>query len=78
MYTKLRLRVNREKSRVELANRRSLLSYSFWYANGGTVLCRVALKAARALKQRVRLITRRNGGRSMRSVVVELKQYLPG
>jgi RNA-directed DNA polymerase len=78
MYAKLRLRVNRDKSKVELANKRSLLSYSFWYAKGGTVMCRVAPKAARALKQRVRLITRRSGGRSMRSVVAELKRYLPG
>lgn len=78
MYAKLRLRVNREKSKVELANRCSLLSYSFWYAKGGTVMCRVAPKALRALTQRVRKITRRSGGRSMRTVVAELKRYLPG
>jgi RNA-directed DNA polymerase len=42
MYTKLRLKVNRAKSKVELAHKCSLLSYSFWYAKGGTVLCRVA------------------------------------
>lgn len=35
MYTKLRLRINREKSKVELAHQCSLLSYSFWYARGG-------------------------------------------
>ena len=34
MYAKLRLKVNREKSKVELAHKRSLLSYSFWYARG--------------------------------------------
>ena len=78
LYAKLRLRVNRAKSKVELAHKRSLLSYSFWYAKGGAVRCRVAPKAARALKQRVRLITRRSGGRSLRSVVAELRKYLPG
>lgn len=78
MYARLRLRVNREKSKVELAHKCGLLSYSFWYAKGGTVKCRVAPKALRALKQCVRRITRRNGGRSMRTVVAELKQYLPG
>jgi hypothetical protein len=57
MYAKLRLRVNRAKSKVELAHKRSLLSYSFWYSKGGAVMCRVAPKAARALKQRVRQIT---------------------
>jgi RNA-directed DNA polymerase len=78
MYTKLRLKVNRAKSKVELAHKCSLLSYSFWYARGGAVRCRVAPKALRALQQRVRRITRRSGGRSMRSVVAELKRYLPG
>jgi len=78
MYAKLRLKVNREKSKVDLAHKRSLLSYSFWYARGGAVMCRVAPKALRALKQRVRSITRRSGGRSMRSVVAELRKYLPG
>jgi RNA-directed DNA polymerase len=78
MYAKLRLRVNRAKSKVELAHKRSLLSYSFWYAEGGAVRCRVAPKAARALKQRIRQITRRSGGRSLKTVVAELKQYLPG
>jgi RNA-directed DNA polymerase len=78
IYAKLRLKVNREKSKVELAHKCSLLSYSFWYAKGGTVRRRVAPKALRALKQRVRMITRRSGGRSMSSVVAELRKYLPG
>ena len=75
MYAKLRLKVNREKSKVELAHKRSLLSYSFRYARGGAVACRVAPKALRALKQRVRLITRRSGGRSMRSVVAVNRRW---
>ena len=78
MYAKLRLKVNRSKSKVELASRCSLLSYSFWYAKGGAVACRVAPKALYALKQRVRKITRRNGGRSLASVIGELRKYLPG
>jgi group II intron reverse transcriptase/maturase len=78
LYAKLRLRVNRAKSKVELARKCSLLSYSFWYAKGGMVRCRVAAKALRALKQRVREITRRSGGRSLRTVVANLRQYLPG
>jgi RNA-directed DNA polymerase len=73
MYAKLRLRVNRAKSKVNRAHKCSLLSYSFWYAKG-----RVAPTALRALKQRVRETTRRSGGRSMRSVVAELRKYLPG
>jgi hypothetical protein len=52
MYAKLRLRANRAKSKVEPAHKCSVLSYSFWYAKGGTVMRRVALTALRALKQR--------------------------
>ncbi len=78
MYAQLRLRVNRAKSKVELAHTRSLLSYSLWYAKGGAVMRRVAPKATRALKQRVRKITRRSGGRSLKAVVAELRKYLPG
>ena len=78
MYAKLRLKVNRSKSKVDLASKRSLLSYSFWFAKGGTVRCRVAPKALHTLRQRVREITRRSGGRSLRTVVANLRQYLPG
>jgi RNA-directed DNA polymerase len=78
MYAKLRLRVNREKSKVVQAHKCSLLGYSFWYAKGGAVMRRVAPEATRALKQRVRQITRRSGGRSLRTVVAELRSYLPG
>src|SRR6266851_6385653 len=78
MYGKLRLRINRDKSKVALAQKCSFLSYSFWYARGGAVMRRVAPKATFALKQRVRQITRRNGGRSLSRVIAELRRYLPG
>lgn len=78
MYGKLRLRINREKSKAALVQKCSFLSYSFWYARGGAVRRRVAPKATQALKQRVRQITRRVGGRSMAAVVAELRSYLPG
>jgi RNA-directed DNA polymerase len=77
-YAKLRLRVNREKSKVEIAHKCSLLSYSFWYGKGGAVLRRVAPRALSAMKQRVRSITRRSGGRSIERVSGELRRYLPG
>ncbi len=34
MYGKLRLRINRDKSKVAPAQKCSFLSYSFWYAKG--------------------------------------------
>jgi len=78
MYAQLRLKVNRTKSKVALAQKCSLVSYSFWYAKGGAVMLRVAPKATHAFKQRVREITRRNGGWSLARVVAELRKYLPG
>jgi hypothetical protein len=77
MSAKLRLRVNRAKSKVAPARKGRFLSYGFWYARGGAVMCRVAPKAIQMLQQRVRQITRRSGGRSLRMVVAELRSYLP-
>lgn len=78
LYTKLRLRVNASKSTVDLATRRKLLGYSFWVAPGRVIKRRVNAKALGALKDRVRVITRRTGGRSIEQVVNELRVYLTG
>jgi len=78
LYAKLRLRVNASKSAVDLATRRKLLGYSFWVAPGRAVKRRVSAKALAALKDKVRSITRRTGGRSIEQVVEELRGYLTG
>jgi group II intron reverse transcriptase/maturase len=78
LYTKLRLRVNTSKSAVDLATRRKLRGYSFWVAPGRWVKRRVSAKALGALKDRVRAITRRTGGRSVEQGVEELRGYLTG
>jgi RNA-directed DNA polymerase len=78
MYAKLRLRINREQSKVAPVSKCSFLSYAFWFGKGGAVMRRVAPKATEALKRRVRQITRRSGGRSIGAVVEELRTYLPG
>jgi group II intron reverse transcriptase/maturase len=77
-YAKLRLRVNETKSTVARAGARKFLGYSFWVAAGGVVRRRVAPKALEELKQRVRQITGRSGGRSLQQVTSELGQYLAG
>jgi RNA-directed DNA polymerase len=77
-YAKLRLRVNEEKSTVARVWDRKFLGYSFWVAKGKVVKLRVAPKALEELKQRVRRITRRSGGRSMEQVTAELGAYLRG
>ena len=40
MYVKLRLRINREKSKVAPVSKCSFLSYAFWYGKGGAVMRR--------------------------------------
>jgi len=78
LYAKLKLRVNESKSAVARAWERSFLGYSFWVAPGRTIKRRVSPKALMAMKERVRQITSRNGGRSIAHVVAELRSYLVG
>ncbi|HQP89330.1 MAG TPA: group II intron reverse transcriptase/maturase [Thermoanaerobaculia bacterium] len=78
LFGRLRLVVNEDKSAVDLAWRRDFLGYSFWVAEGRRIRRRVAGKALEAMKQRVREITNRNGGRSLTAVAAELKAYLTG
>jgi RNA-directed DNA polymerase len=78
LYARLRLRVNEAKSAVARPQDRKFLGYSFWYAKGGEVRRRVAPKALAAVKDRVREITARNGGRSIKTIATELRGYLTG
>jgi hypothetical protein len=66
---KLRLEVNEEKSAVDLAVRRDFLGYGFWVFRKERITRRVARKALVAMKERVREITNRNAGRSLKAVV---------
>jgi group II intron reverse transcriptase/maturase len=78
LYAKLRLKVNESKSAVGPATSRKFLGFSFWFDRDGQVKRRVAKKALDKLKQKVKEKTRRNGGRSMRSVIENLSKYLAG
>jgi len=78
LYARLRLRINEAKSAVGRPQDRKFLGYSFWYAKGGEVRRRVAAKALAAMKERVREITARNGGRSMKSIFAEMRSFLTG
>jgi len=78
LYAKLRLRINEEKSAVARVWDRKFLGYSFWVAKGRKVMLRVAPKALEELKQSVREITGRSGGRSMDQVCGTLGSYLRG
>jgi RNA-directed DNA polymerase len=78
LYAKLRLRINESKSAVARPWDRKFLGFSFWVAPGREVKRRVASKALVAMKQRVRSITGRSRGRSIPTVVAELRGYLVG
>ena len=78
LYTKLKLQINEAKSAVGSAFGRKFLGYSLWVGKGKEVKCAVAKKALENFKTRIRQLTRRNGGRSMKQVVEKLKPYLRG
>jgi len=78
LYTGLRLRINESKSTVAKPWDRKFLGFSFWVAPGRMVKRRVAAKALEKMKTRIREITARNRGRSMKTVFEELRGYLTG
>jgi RNA-directed DNA polymerase len=78
LYAGLRLRVNEAKSAVDLAWKRKILGYSFWVAKDSTVRRRVADKSLATMKDKVREITKRTGGRSIEQVCKRLGEYLRG
>jgi group II intron reverse transcriptase/maturase len=78
LFARLRLQVNDAKSAVARVWERKFLGYSFWVAKGRIIRLRVAPAALAEMKARVRVITSRTGGRSMKAVVTELRSYLTG
>lgn len=74
---KLKLRLNESKSAADRVSRRKFLGFQVWYAGAGAKL-RVADKALKTFKDRVRRLTSRSRGRSVENVVKELGVYLTG
>jgi len=73
---KLKLKVNQEKSAVATPWTRKFLGFSF--TSGKEPKRRIAPKAKERFQKRIREITQRNRGVSMRRRAVELAQYLEG
>jgi len=73
---KLKLKVNQEKSAVARPWERKFLGFSF--TNGITPKRRIAPKALLRFKARIRAITRRTRGISLKAMVQELGRYLQG
>ena len=78
LYERLHLKVNETKTAVAPASRRKFLGYAFWYGSGGQVKCRVADKALKTFKQRIRQFTCRSGGRNLTEIAERLRAYMPG
>jgi group II intron reverse transcriptase/maturase len=78
LYAKLKLHVNAEKSAVARVWDRQFLGFSFWVAPGRVVKRRVAPKALRKMKDRIRDLTSRSGGRSITQVGTMRRSYLIG
>ncbi len=78
LYGRLRLKVNETKSAVASVFGRKFLGYSLWVAPGGVVKRKVAAKPLLTFKHRVRELTRRSGGHSIKAVVEQLRSYVQG
>jgi len=73
---KLRLKVNASKSAVARPKDRKFLSFSF--TSGKNAKRRIAPKAVERFKAKVRTLTRRHKGQSLRQIVELLGEYLRG
>jgi len=78
LYGRLHLTVNETKSAVASVFGRRFLGYAFWIAPGRVVKRRVADKAIKAFKDRIRLLTRRVTGRSLTAVTAGLRSFVLG
>jgi group II intron reverse transcriptase/maturase len=79
LYASIRLRVNETKSAIDDVENRKFLGYSmYWVKREPRPRLCVAPKALKAMKDRVREITRRSRGQSMKRVAEDLRTYLVG
>ncbi len=76
-YAKLALRVNESKTAVASVWGRKFLGYCLRPSPQGGKLA-VARQALQELRQRLRQLTRRAGGRSQEQMVADLRHYVPG
>jgi len=75
---RLKLKVNREKSKVTDASHMTLLGFGFYFWCGGTVRIKVARGSITRLKVRLRELTRRNWGVSMQRRIERTSTFIRG
>lgn len=78
LETKLKLKVNREKSGVRRPSKGNLLGFSFWHGRGGEIRPRVSEKSYDRLKEKVRKLTSRSWSVSMAHRLEKLTQSTRG
>jgi RNA-directed DNA polymerase len=74
---KLKLKVNRQKSKVDRASKVKFLGFSF-YKYRGEVRIRVATKALQRFRERMRRLTRRTRSGKLEDIIREVNQYVRG
>jgi RNA-directed DNA polymerase len=74
---KLKLRVNRQKSKVDRARKVKFLGFSL-YKYRGEVRIRVATQSLKRVRRRLRRLTRRTRSGKLEEVIREINQYLRG
>ena len=75
---KLKLRVNKEKTKVAYIGHVKFLGYGFYPSKGSKIKLKVHKKSIIKMKERVREITSRSRGISYETLKLELKQYVRG
>lgn len=75
---KLKLRVNKEKTKVAYIGHVKFLGYGFYPSKGSKIKLKVHKKSIVKMKDRVREITSRSRGISYETLKLELKQYVRG
>jgi group II intron reverse transcriptase/maturase len=74
----MRLKVNRDKSRVGSPTQIKFLGFRFYTRSNGTKGISVHPKSVKRFKAKVKQITKRNRGKSFDQIVYELKRYTDG
>ena len=77
LENKLKLKVNEEKSKVDLVTRRKFLGYSFYFVKDGVEI-RIHEKSYERFKTKIREITNRNTGISMEMRLKKLNEVTVG
>lgn len=76
--TRLKLKVNRTKSAVDIVYRIKFLGYSYYVSSKETVSLRLGPGVAKRQRDKIKEITRRNRGRSLDSIISEINVAMTG